>query len=40
MGGFNPLGKGTYGYLIEPEGLEEAVRAIKQNQSYGKKVWY
>lgn len=37
MGGFNPLGKGTYGYLIEPEGLEEAVRAIKQNQSYGKK---
>jgi len=37
MGGFNPLGKGTYGYLIEPEGLEEAVRAIKQNQSYGKR---
>ena len=35
--GINPLGRGTYGYLLDPTNLDEGIRAIKGSQGYAEK---
>jgi hypothetical protein len=35
--GINPLGQGTYGFLLDPTNLDEGIRAIKSSQGYSKK---
>ena len=35
--GIKPLGEGTYGYLIDPDNLDEGIRAIQGSQRYAKK---
>jgi len=35
--GIKPLGEGTYGYLLDPDNLDEGIRAIKGSQGYAEK---
>jgi len=35
--GINPLGQGTYGFLLDPTNLDEGIRAIKSSQGYSEK---